>query len=168
LHDPEATIRVINSLIECVEIKNFPPKLAGFGGGTGSPGASSSKVTITKLSLFKESPVRASAKVSWSVVEPAGFKATGFALKFDVEDTSGKISTFAALDFNGNQRSQDFGGVASPGNLRSVTVTITATFRDTANTTVLTREDKKTEPFNFKQVDQPVVNPPAVPKPGAP
>ena len=167
LHDPEATVRVINSLIECEEIKNFPPTQAGFSGGTGSQGASSSKVTITNLSLIKESPVRASAKVDWSVVEPAGFKATGFALKFDVEDTSGKISTFT-LDFNGSQRSYDAGGIASPGNLRGATVTITATFKDNANTTVLTREDKKTQSFNLKQVDTPVVNKPAVPKPGGP
>ena len=88
------------------------------------------------------------------VVEPAGFKATGFALKFDVEDTSGKVST-STLNFNSNQRSYEAGGIASPGNLRSLTVTITATFKDNANTTVLTREDKKTQPFILKQVVKP-------------
>ena len=104
--------------------------------------------------MIKQSPERVNATVKWEVVEPSGFKATGFALRLDIEDTSGKISTFT-LNFNGNQRSFEAGGIASPGNLRSATATITATFKDNANTIVLTREDKKTQPFIVKQVVKP-------------
>ncbi len=154
LHNPEATINVINNPIECVELQNFPPKQTPVGGGVGSLSSSNSKVTLTNLSLIKESPERVNATVKWEVAEPAGFKATGFALRLDVEDASGKIST-STLNFNGNQRSFEGGGIASPGNLRSVTATITATFKDNANTIVLTREDKKTQPFIVKQVVKP-------------
>lgn len=153
MHDPEATINVVNNFIECVELQNFPPKQF-IPPSVGSSSSSSSKVTLSNLSLIKESPQRVNATVNWNVVEPAGFKATGFALKFDVEDTSGKVST-STLNFNSNQRSYEAGGIASPGNLRSLTVTITATFKDNANTTVLTREDKKTQPFILKQVVKP-------------
>ncbi len=168
LRNPEATVQVINSLIGCEEIKNFPPKQTGISGGTGSTAASSAKVTLANLSLIKESSERVTAKMNWDVFEPTSFKATDFALKFDQEDASGKSKTFT-VNIKGNERSFEAGGIASPDNIRNLTVTITATFKDNANTQVLTREDKKTQPFNLKQAVKPAVQlSPTVPKPVVP
>ncbi len=169
LRNPEATVQVVNSLIVCQQTTNFTPKQEGFGSGTGSSGSSNSnafgggvgssgssaaKVTVKNIT-FREFSGRIDATVDWEVVEPSGFKATGFNLKYDSEDAAGKI-TVRNRTASGTQRS-DFGQQFATGNLRSLAVTITATFRDTANTTVLTREDKKTQAFSLKQVIKPVV-----------
>jgi hypothetical protein len=158
LHDPEASINAVNQPIECVEIKTNSSPVAT----VPRDNSGQTKVTIKKIS-FQESSGRVDSTVDWEVVEPSGFKATKFDLKFEIEDATGKI-TVNSHSAGGSERST-FGPQVATGNLRSLTVTITATFKDTANTIVLTREDKKKQPFSLKQLDKPVVNPPAVPKP---
>lgn len=161
LHNPEATINVLNNKIECVEIKTNSSPVAT----VPRDNSGQTKVTIKNI-RFQESSGRVDSTVDWEVVEPSGFKATKFDLKFEIEDATGKI-TVNNHSAGGSERST-FGPQVATGNFRGLTVTIAATFRDTANTIVLTREDKKRQLFNLKQLDKPVVNPPAVPKPSAP
>ncbi len=148
LHNPEATINVRTNLIECVEIKtNSSPTATVPLDNSGQ-----TKVTIKKIT-FREDGGRVDPTVDWEVVEPVGFKATNFNLKFEIEDATGQITVNNRTAL-GNERSA-LGPQLGRGNLRGVTVTITATFKDNANTIVLTREDKKTQPFNLKQVLKP-------------
>ena len=167
LRNPEATIQVINSLIGCEEIKNFPPQQAGISGGTGSFDSSSSKVTVKRIT-FQESGGRVDSTIDWEVAELGGVKATSFNLKFDLEDNTGKITTNNRTA-SGNDRSA-FGPQVQTGGVRSLTVTITATFKNSGNTVVVTKEDKKAQAFNVKGsvkpalADKPAVQPPPPPQ----
>ena len=148
LHNPEATINVINNLIECVEIKtNSSPILTVPRDNSGQ-----TKVTVKSIT-FRDDSGRVDPAVDWEVVEPVGFKATNFNLKFEIEDATGQITVNNRTAL-GNERSA-LGPQLASGNLRSMTVTVTATFKDTANTIVLTREDKKRQLFVLKQVVKP-------------
>ncbi len=146
LRNPEATIQVINSLIGCEEIKNFPPKQQGIGSGTGS-NAPNPVVTLKPI-VFSEGGGRIDATLNWEVIEPPGFKATKFDFKVDTELGDGKIVTRNA-SANGTDRST-FGTQTQTGDLRSVAVTVKATFTNTANTAVLTREDSRKQQFTAK------------------
>lgn len=149
LHNPEATVKLLNSLIECPETKfNSSPVAAVPRDNSGQ-----TKVTLKKIT-FQEGGGRIDSLVDWEVVEPSGFKATKFDLKFEIEEPAGKIIVNNRTA-SGDQRSL-VGPQVQTGGLRSLTVTITATFRDNANTTVLTREDKKTQAFSVKGAIKPV------------
>ena len=166
LRDPEATVKVVNSLIACQQTTNFAPKQEGISAGVGSASASSSKVTIKNIT-FRESSGRIDTTVDWDVVEAGGVKATNFNLKFEFEDPTGKITVNNRVA-SANDRST-FGIQVASGTLRSLTLTITATFKNSGNTVVLTKEDKKTQAFNIKQAVKPVAElAPAVQKPVAP
>ncbi len=162
LHNPEATINVVNSLIACVATKvNSSPVAAVPRDNSGQ-----TKVTLKSIT-FQEAGGRIDSRVDWEVVEPSGFKATSFNLKFDLEDNTGKITTTNRIA-SATERSRS-GPQVQTGGVRSLIVTITATFKDNANTTVVTREDKKTQAFSSKQAVKPVVQiGPTVQKPAVP
>ncbi len=155
LRNPDATIQVLNKFIECVDLKNFPPVLVTqAGSGAGSNGPETAKVTITSFNLKADSG-RVFAEVTWDPFVPTNFKTTQFDLKFDVELTNGKTLTSSQFAF-GTQRSFNGGeGLGIDGEVRRVTVTVKATFRDNANTTVLTREDKQSRQIGGRQLSQP-------------
>ncbi len=173
LHAPEASVFVESDALGCIEQKNFNPQQVapplssgvgsngsqGFSNGTGSIAPNSAKVALDTPVLRVENPNRVSGFLSWDVLIPTGFKVISQNLKIDVEDGSGKINSFN-LPVEPNKRNAELGGLATPDNIRNLTVTLTVTLRDNANTQVLTREDKKTAPFNNKAKDIPPVQKP--------
>lgn len=176
LHAPDAIVKVENDALGCVELQNFQPKLVNppLSSGTGSIAASSAKVALDVPKLILENPNRVSGFLNWDVLIPTGFKVTNQNLKVDVEDGSGKINTFN-LPVEANKRNAELGGLATPDNIRNLTVTLTVTLRDNANTQVLTREDKKTATFTNKTKDVAAIPPvqkpstkPPTPTPPAP
>jgi hypothetical protein len=148
LKNPEATIRVINSLINCVELKNFNPSqtVAPIGPGVGSTsnGPETAKVTISKIS-FTSSSGRIFVNVDWDVFEPTNFKSSRFDLRVDSLLSGRQIITTKSIE-GGNKRSSN-GGEGVEGDVRKVTVTIVATFRDNSTNTELTRQDRQSAAF---------------------
>lgn len=144
LHNPEATVKLRHSLIACQQTTNFAPQLEPFSSGTGS-NAPNPVVTLKPIT-FQDLGGRIDLGISWDAVEPQGFKATRFDFIIDFEGIDGTIfsrNTFA----NGNERSLI--GIQAQ-SIRGVTVNVKATFTNTANTAILTREDKRTQPFTAK------------------
>ena len=146
LRNPEATVKLRHSLIGCQQTTNFPPVLEPLGSGTGS-NAPNPVVTLNPI-RFSQDSGRIDMEAFWEVVEPSGFKATRFDLQFDLENANGAVNSVTRIA-SGDKRSQR-GPQAQEGDLRSVTVTIKATFNNAANTAILTRQDKRTQPFTAK------------------
>ena len=148
LRNPEATVEVQHSLIGCQQTSNFSPQLEPFSSGTGS-NAPNPIVTLKPM-RFTEFSGRIESEVFWDVVEPQGFKATKFELKME-SDRNGTIGTFNRTE-TGEKRSTRGPESQVGDGLRSVTVTIKATFTNTNNTTVLIRENKLIQPFTAKSL----------------
>lgn len=152
LNSPEANIKTENTALGCEVLQTFTPAnfTAPFGSATGSISPEAAKVTLSQVSIQEEGSGRVDTRAEWSVVEPTGFKAFGFDVKFEITNTNGTVAVQTQV-IGGNKRSA-IGPQGLAADTRSLTVTITATFRDNANTTVITREDKKTQAFTRKQV----------------
>lgn len=145
LRNPEATVRLLNSIVSCERVQNFPPTQEGVGGGVGS--TAPNPVVTLKPITFQPNGSRIDAFISWDVVEPTGFRATKFEIKVDTELTNGQVFTSTRVA-NGTERSSF--GSQSQNDLSSVTATIKATFTNAANTSILFREDKRTDKFSAK------------------
>ncbi len=156
LNSPEATLKVIHHLIECVETKNNTSPDAA----PAPDLAAQAKVTLTKLAIQEDGSGRADTRAEWSVAEPTGFKATSFNLKFETEEADGKITSVDRF-VAGDKRSA-VGLQVAVNTVRRLTVTIIATFQDNAKAVVLTREDKKSQTNAPKQISPPIA-PPAAP-----
>jgi hypothetical protein len=146
LHNPEATVKLQHSLIACQQTTNFPPQLEPLSAGTGS-NAPNPVVTLKPI-RFTEFSGRIESEIFWEVVEPQGFKATKFDLKVET-DRNGNIGTLNRTE-SGEKRSTRGPDSQVGDGLRSVTITIKATFTNAANTTILIREHKLTQPFTAK------------------
>lgn len=168
LRDPQATIILNHAPILCDDKRNFQPLLAvprpePLASGTGA-NAPNPVVTIKTITI-QESSGRIDTRINWDVVEPPGFKARGFDLKFALEELDGRITSLnTTRNPSGNERSSS-GPQLEVGKHRSLLVTITATFANNNNTTVLTREDKQTRGLVIRETPpEAKLSPPTTPK----
>lgn len=152
LRNPEATVALQHSLIGCQQTTNFSPQLEPLGSGTGS-NAPNPVVTLKPMK-FSEFSGRIESEVFWDVVEPQGFKATKFEIKME-SDRNGTIGTLNRTE-SGEKRSTRGPDSQVGDGLRTVTVTIKATFTNTAGTAILIRENKLIQPFTAKSTLAPV------------
>lgn len=146
LRNPEATVTLQHSLIVCQKAESFSPVQEGFS-ASGSSNAPNPVVTLKPL-RFSEAGSRIESEIFWDVVEPQGFKATKFDLKVET-DRNGNIGTLNLIEA-GEKRSTRGPESQVGDGLRSVTVTIKATFTNANNTAILTRENKLTQKFTAK------------------
>jgi hypothetical protein len=142
LHDPQAAVTARGNKIICVTKRTFAPEQQGFA-ASGGANAPNPIVTIKAITIQDDGTGRTDSRINWDVVEPSGFRATKFDLKFDLEALNGQINSHPSRTVSGDQRST-FGPQVATGQFRNLIVTLTATFANSNNTSILTREDKQT------------------------